>query len=105
MTVNWGNIFFKWNSQALSQALSKADQSGTTQTQRKRYNSNPDYCTDETQHQFKQEIPQPTKTPDNPSVEQPVVNPLAEGKLYRVCNGIIPDRLTSLTIKMEKLRK
>ena len=77
---------------ALSQALSKADQSGTTDS--KEITPTPASVPDETVTPIPTEIPQPTKTPDNPSDEQPVVNLLKEIHLSKGLQWDIPDRLT-----------
>lgn len=64
---------------ALSQALSKADQSGTTDSKEEDITPTPTTVPDETVTPIPTEIPQPTKTPDNPSDEQPVVKLLKDG--------------------------
>ena len=73
---------------ALSQALSKADQSGTTDSKEEDITPTPTTVPDETVTPIPTEIPHPTKTPDNPSDEQPVVKLFERWYLYRVCNGI-----------------
>ena len=64
---------------ALSQALSKADQSGTTDSKEEDITPTPTTVPDETVTPIPTEIPHPTKTPDNPSDEQPVVKLLKDG--------------------------
>lgn len=64
---------------ALSQALSKADQSGTTDSKEEDITPTPTAVPDETVTPIPTEIPHPTKTPDNPSDEQPVVKLLKDG--------------------------
>ena len=59
---------------ALSQALSKADQSGTTDSKEEDITPTPTTVPDETVTPIPTEIPQPTQTPENPSDDQPVVN-------------------------------
>nr|WP_294666559.1 FMN-binding protein [uncultured Blautia sp.] len=64
---------------ALSQALSKADQSGTTGSKGEDITPTPTTVPDETVTPIPTETPQPTQVPENPSEEQPVVNLLKDG--------------------------
>lgn len=88
---------------ALSQALSKADQSGTTDSKEEDITSTPTTVPDETVTPIPTEIPQPTKTPDNPSDEQPVVNLLKDGTYTGSAMGYSGQVNISLTIKDGKI--
>ena len=88
---------------ALSQALSKADQSGTTDSKEEDITPTPTAVPDETVTPIPTEIPQPTKTPDNPSDEQPVVNLLKEGTYTGSAMGYSGQVNISLTIKDGKI--
>lgn len=88
---------------ALSQALSKADQSGTTDSKEEDITPTPTTVPDETVTPIPTEIPQPTKTPDNPSDEQPVVNLLKDGTYTGSAMGYSGQVNITLTIKDGKL--
>ena len=88
---------------ALSQALSKADQSGTTDSKGEDITSTPTTVPDETVTPIPTEIPQPTKTPDNPSDEQPVVNLLKDGTYTGSAMGYSGQVNITLTIKDGKI--
>ena len=88
---------------ALSQALSKADQSGTTDSKEEDITSTPTTVPDETVTPIPTEIPQPTKTPDNPSDEQPVVNLLKDGTYTGSAMGYSGQVNITLTIKDGKI--
>ena len=88
---------------ALSQALSKADQSGTTDSKEEDITSTPTTVPDETVTPIPTEIPQPTKTPDNPSDEQPVVNLLKDGTYTGSAMGYSGKVNITLTIKDGKI--
>lgn len=88
---------------ALSQALSKADQSGTTDSKEENITPTPTTVPDETVTPIPTEIPQPTKTPDNPSDEQPVVNLLKDGTYTGSAMGYSGQVNISLTIKDGKI--
>ena len=88
---------------ALSQALSKADQSGTTDSKEEDITPTPTAVPDETVTPIPTEIPQPTKTPDNPSGEQPVVNLLKDGTYTGSAMGYSGQVNISLTIKDGKI--
>lgn len=88
---------------ALSQALSKADQSGTTDSKEEDITPTPTTVPDETVTPIPTEIPQPTKTPDNPSDEQPVVNLLKDGTYTRSAMGYSGQVNITLTIKDGKI--
>ena len=88
---------------ALSQALSKADQSGTTDSKEEDITPTPTAVPDETVTPIPTEIPQPTKTPDNPSDEQPVVNLLKDGTYTGSAMGYSGQVNISLTIKDGKI--
>ena len=88
---------------ALSQALSKADQSGTTDSKEEDITPTPTTVPDETVTPIPTEIPQPTKTPDNPSDEQPVVNLLKDGTYTGAAMGYSGQVNISLTIKDGKI--
>ena len=88
---------------ALSQALSKADQSGTTDSKEEDITSTPTTVPDETVTPIPTEIPQPTKTPDNPSDEQPVVNLLKDGTYTGSAMGHSGQVNITLTIKDGKI--
>lgn len=88
---------------ALSQALSKADQSGTTDSKEEDITPTPTTVPDETVTPIPTEIPQPTKTPDNPSDEQPVVNLLKDGTYTGSAMGYSGQVNISLTIKDGKI--
>ena len=88
---------------ALSQALSKADQSGTTDSKEEDITPTPTAVPDETVTPIPTELPQPTKTPDNPSDEQPVVNLLKDGTYTGSAMGYSGQVNISLTIKDGKI--
>ena len=88
---------------ALSQALSKSDQSGTTDSKEEDITSTPTTVPDETVTPIPTEIPQPTKTPDNPSDEQPVVNLLKDGTYTGSAMGYSGQVNITLTIKDGKI--
>lgn len=88
---------------ALSQALSKADQSRTTDSKEEDITPTPTAVPDETVTPIPTEIPQPTKTPDNPSDEQPVVNLLKDGTYTGSAMGYSGQVNISLTIKDGKI--
>lgn len=88
---------------ALSQALSKADQSGTTDSKEEDITSTPTTVPDETVTPIPTEIPHPTKTPDNPSDEQPVVNLLKDGTYTGSAMGYSGQVNITLTIKDGKI--
>lgn len=88
---------------ALSQALSKADQSGTTDSKEEDITSTPTTVPDETVTPIPTEIPQPTKTPDNPSDEQPVVKLLKDGTYTGSAMGYSGKVNITLTIKDGKI--
>ena len=88
---------------ALSQALSKADQSGTTDSKEEDIPPTPTTVPDETVTPIPTEIPQPTKTPDNPSDEQPVVNLLKDGTYTGSAMGYSGQVNITLTIKDGKI--
>lgn len=88
---------------ALSQALSKADQSGTTDSKEEDITPTPTTVPDETVTPIPTEIPQPTKTPDNPSDEQPVVKLLKDGTYTESAMGYSGKVNITLTIKDGKI--
>ena len=88
---------------ALSQALSRADQSGTTDSKEEDITPTPTTVPDETVTPIPTEIPQPTKTPDNPSDEQPVVKLLKDGTYTGSAMGYSGQVNISLTIKDGKI--
>ena len=88
---------------ALSQALSKADQSGTTDSKEEDITPTPTTVPDETVTPIPTEIPQPTKIPDNPSDEQPVVNLLKDGTYTGSAMGYSGQVNITLTIKDGKI--
>ena len=88
---------------ALSQALSKADQSGTTDSKEEDITPTPTTVPDENVTPVPTEIPQPTKTPDNPSDEQPVVNLLKDGTYTGSAMGYSGQVNITLTIKDGKI--
>ena len=88
---------------ALSQALSRADQSGTTDSKEEDITPTPTTVPDETVTPIPTEIPQPTKTPDNPSDEQPVVNLLKDGTYTGAAMGYSGQINITLTIKDGKI--
>ena len=88
---------------ALSQALSKADQSGTTDSKGEDITPTPTTVPDETVTPIPTEIPQPTKTPDNPSDEQPVVKLLKDGTYTGSAMGYSGKVNITLTIKDGKI--
>ena len=88
---------------ALSQALSKADQSGTTDSKEEDITPTPTTVPDETVTPIPTEIPQPTKTPDNSSDEQPVVNLLKDGTYTGSAMGYSGQVNITLTIKDGKI--
>ena len=88
---------------ALSQALSKADQSGTTDSKEEDITPTPTTVPDETVTPIPTEIPQPTKTPDNPSDEQPVVKLLKDGTYTWSAMGYSGKVNITLTIKDGKI--
>ena len=88
---------------ALSQALSKADQSGTTDSKEEDITPTPTTVPDESVTPIPTEIPQPTKTPDNPSDEQPVVNLLKDGTYTGSAMGYSGQVNITLTIKDGKI--
>ena len=88
---------------ALSQALSKADQSGTADSKGEDITPTPTIVPDETVTPIPTEIPQPTQTPDNPSDEQPVVNLLKDGTYTGSAMGYSGQVNISLTIKDGKI--
>ena len=88
---------------ALSQALSKADQSGTTDSKEEDITPTPTTVPDETVTPIPTEIPQPTKTPNNPSDEQPVVKLLKDGTYTGSAMGYSGQVNITLTIKDGKI--
>ena len=88
---------------ALSQALSKADQSGTTDSKEEDITPTPTTVPNETVTPIPTEIPQPTKTPDNPSDEQPVVKLLKDGTYTGSAMGYSGKVNITLTIKDGKI--
>lgn len=88
---------------ALSQALSRADQSGTTDSKEEDITPTPTAVPDETVTPIPTELPQPTKTPDNPSDEQPVVNLLKDGTYTGSAMGYSGQVNITLTIKDGKI--
>ena len=88
---------------ALSQALSKADQSGTTDSKEEDITPTPTAVPDETVTPIPTELPQPTKTPDNPSDEQPVVKLLKDGTYTGSAMGYSGQVNITLTIKDGKI--
>ena len=88
---------------ALSQALSKADQSGTTDSKEEDITPTPTTVPNETVTPIPTEIPQPTKTPDNPSDEQPVVKLLKDGIYIGSAMGYSGKVNITLTIKDGKI--
>ena len=88
---------------ALSQALSKADQSGTTDSKEEDITPTPTTVPDETVTPIPTEIPHPTKTPDNPSDEQPVVMLLKDGTYTGSAMGYSGKVNITLTIKDGKI--
>lgn len=88
---------------ALSQALSRADQSGTTDSKEEDITPTPTTVPDETVTPIPTEIPQPTKTPDNPSDEQPVVKLLKDGTYTGSAMGYSGQVNITLTIKDGKI--
>ena len=88
---------------ALSQALSRADQSGTTDSKEEDITPTPTTVPDETVTPIPTEIPQPTKTPDNPSDEQPVVKLLKDGIYIGSAMGYSGKVNITLTIKDGKI--
>ena len=88
---------------ALSQALSKADQSGTTDSKEEDITPTPTAVPDETVTPIPTEIPHPTKTPDNPSDEQPVVKLLKDGTYIGSAMGYSGQVNITLTIKDGKI--
>ena len=88
---------------ALSQALSKADQSGTTDSKEEDITPTPTTVPDETVTPIPTEIPHPTKTPDNPSDEQPVVKLLKDGTYTGSAMGYSGKVNITLTIKDGKI--
>ena len=88
---------------ALSQALSKADQSGTTDSKEEDITPTPTTVPDETVTPIPTEIPQPTKTPDNSSDEQPVVKLLKDGTYTGSAMGYSGKVNITLTIKDGKI--
>ena len=88
---------------ALSQALSKADQSRTTDSKEEDITPTPTAVPDETVTPIPTEIPQPTKTPDNPSDEQPVVKLLKDGTYTGSAMGYSGKVNITLTIKDGKI--
>ena len=88
---------------ALSQALSKADQLGTTDSKEEDITPTPTTVPDETVTPIPTEIPHPTKTPDNPSDEQPVVKLLKDGTYTGAAMGYSGKVNITLTIKDGKI--
>lgn len=88
---------------ALSQALSKADQSGTTDSKEEDITPTPTTVPDETVTPIPTEIPHPTKTLDNPSDEQPVVKLLKDGTYTGSAMGYSGKVNITLTIKDGKI--
>ena len=88
---------------ALSQALSKADQSGTTDSKEEDITPTPTAVPDETVTPIPTEIPHPTKTPDNPADEQPVVKLLKDGTYTGSAMGYSGKVNITLTIKDGKI--
>mgnify|MGYP000930466442 FL=1 len=88
---------------ALSQALSKADQSGTTDSKEEDITPTPTTVPDETVTPIPTELPHPTKTPDNPSDEQPVVKLLKDGTYTGSAMGYSGQVNITLTIKDGKI--
>ena len=88
---------------ALSQDLSKADQSGTTDSKEEDITPTPTAVPDETVTPIPTEIPHPTKTPDNPSDEQPVVKLLKDGTYTGSAMGYSGKVNITLTIKDGKI--
>ena len=88
---------------ALSQALSKADQSGNTDSKGEDITPTPTAAPDENVTPVPTEIPQPTQTPENPSDEQPVVNLLKDGTYTASAMGYSGQVNITLTIKDGKI--
>ena len=88
---------------ALSQALSRADQSGTTDSKEEDITPTPTTVPDETVTPIPTESPHPTKTPDNPSDEQPVVKLLKDGTYTGSAMGYSGKVNITLTIKDGKI--
>ena len=88
---------------ALSQALSKADQSGTTDSKEEDITPTPTTVPDETVTPIPTEIPQPTQTPENPSDDQPVVKLLKDGIYTGSAMGYFGKVNITLTIKDGKI--
>lgn len=88
---------------ALSQALSRADQSGTTDSKGEDITPTPTTVPDETVTPIPTEIPQPTQTPENPSDDQPVVNLLKDGTYTGSAMGYSGQVNITLTIKDGKI--
>ena len=88
---------------ALSQALSKADQSGTADSKGEDITPTPTTVPDETVTPIPTEIPQPTQTPENPSDDQPVVNLLKDGTYTGSAMGYSGQVNITLTIKDGKI--
>ena len=88
---------------ALSQALSKADQSGTTDSKEEDITPTPTTVPDETVTPIPTEIPQPTQTPENPSDDQPGVNLLKDGTYTASAMGYSGKVNITLTIKDGKI--
>lgn len=88
---------------ALSQALSKADQSGTTDSKGEDITPTPTTVPDETVTPIPTEIPQPTQTPENPSDDQPGVNLLKDGTYTASAMGYSGKVNITLTIKDGKI--
>ena len=88
---------------ALSQALSKADQSGTADSKGEDITPIPTTVPDESVTPIPTEIPQPTQTPDNPSDEQPVVKLLKDGIYTGSAMGYFGKVNITLTIKDGKI--
>lgn len=88
---------------ALSQALSKADQSGTTDSKGEDITPTPTTVPDETVTPIPTEIPQPTQTPENPSDDQPGVNLLKDGTYTASAMGYSGQVNITLTIKDGKI--
>ena len=88
---------------ALSQALSKADQSGTTDSKGEDITPTPTTVPYETVTPIPTEIPQPTQTPENPSDDQPGVNLLKDGTYTASAMGYSGKVNITLTIKDGKI--
>ena len=88
---------------ALSQALSKADQAGDTDSKGEDITPTPTSTPAENITPAPTETPQPTQIPENPSDEQPVVNLLKDGTYTGAAMGYSGKVNITLTIKDGKI--